>query len=151
LGNKSHTLSILHVYLFTQILWKGALDRLFLKTGSHYVVQAGLKLTIFLSQPSECWDYRCVSPYPAANRPIFRIGNWGSQGFLVIMSDNSRVVVTTHISESVCFYFFFFISYYTVKKKKKPNKPQNTLNYMISNQVGSTNTNFPWRWFPIYT
>jgi hypothetical protein len=29
----------------------------FFKTGSHFVAQAGLKLMIFLPQPSECWDY----------------------------------------------------------------------------------------------
>ncbi|EHB07938.1 hypothetical protein GW7_16975, partial [Heterocephalus glaber] len=29
------------------------------ETGSHYVVQAGLKLTvILLPQPPKCWDYR---------------------------------------------------------------------------------------------
>jgi hypothetical protein len=27
-----------------------------LKTGSHYVAQASLKLTILLPQPPECWD-----------------------------------------------------------------------------------------------
>jgi hypothetical protein len=26
-----------------------------------YVAQTGLKLTIFLTQPPECWDYKCVS------------------------------------------------------------------------------------------
>jgi hypothetical protein len=33
----------------------------FFETGSHYV--AGLELMIFLPQPPECWDYRCVLPY----------------------------------------------------------------------------------------
>jgi hypothetical protein len=31
--------------------------------GFHYVAQAGLKLSIFLPQPPECWDYRYVPPY----------------------------------------------------------------------------------------
>jgi hypothetical protein len=26
---------------------------------------SGLKLTIPLSQPLECWNYRCLSPHPA--------------------------------------------------------------------------------------
>jgi hypothetical protein len=29
----------------------------------HYVAKAGLKLTIFLPQPAECWDYRHVPPH----------------------------------------------------------------------------------------
>jgi hypothetical protein len=34
----------------------------FLGVVSHYVAQAGLKLVILLSQPPECWDYRCAPP-----------------------------------------------------------------------------------------
>jgi hypothetical protein len=37
----------------------------FFETGSCYVAQAGLKLEILLPQPLQCWDYRCVPPYPA--------------------------------------------------------------------------------------
>jgi hypothetical protein len=33
-------------------------------TGSCYVVQASLELSILLSQPPEWWDYRCATPYP---------------------------------------------------------------------------------------
>lgn len=29
--------------------------------GSHYVTQSGLKLKILPSQPTQCWDYSCVS------------------------------------------------------------------------------------------
>jgi hypothetical protein len=29
-----------------------------------YVAQADLEVSIFLPQPLECWDYRCVTPYP---------------------------------------------------------------------------------------
>jgi hypothetical protein len=32
----------------------------FLEAGSHYVAQAGLKLTVLLPWPLKCWDYRCV-------------------------------------------------------------------------------------------
>jgi hypothetical protein len=31
---------------------------LFSETGSHYVAQAGLELTILLPQHPKCWDYR---------------------------------------------------------------------------------------------
>jgi hypothetical protein len=31
------------------------------------VAQAGLELLIFLCQSPECWNYRCVSPYPASS------------------------------------------------------------------------------------
>jgi hypothetical protein len=44
---------------------KGLLNFLFayfFETGSYYVSQADLKLTNLLPQPSECWDYRYVSP-----------------------------------------------------------------------------------------
>jgi hypothetical protein len=33
------------------------------ETGSHYVPQAGLGLSILLPQPPECWDYRNVPPH----------------------------------------------------------------------------------------
>jgi hypothetical protein len=33
---------------------------LFFETGFCYVAQPGLKLSILLSQPPECWDYRRV-------------------------------------------------------------------------------------------
>jgi hypothetical protein len=36
-----------------------------LKTGSCYVAQAGLELTILLPQSSQYWDYRCVPPRSA--------------------------------------------------------------------------------------
>jgi hypothetical protein len=29
------------------------------------MAQVGLKLTVFLLQPAECWDYSHVPPYPA--------------------------------------------------------------------------------------
>jgi hypothetical protein len=32
------------------------------ESGSGYVAQAGLKLSVLLSQPPKCWDYRCASP-----------------------------------------------------------------------------------------
>jgi hypothetical protein len=32
------------------------------ETGSHYIAQAGLELSILLPQPPECWDYRHVPP-----------------------------------------------------------------------------------------
>lgn len=32
---------------------------------SLYVVQTGLKLTILLPQPPDCWNYRCITPRPA--------------------------------------------------------------------------------------
>jgi hypothetical protein len=37
----------------------------FLETESHYVAQAGLRLTILLPQSPEGWDYRCVLPWLA--------------------------------------------------------------------------------------
>jgi hypothetical protein len=30
---------------------------LFFETGSHYITEVGLKLTIILPQPPECWDH----------------------------------------------------------------------------------------------
>jgi hypothetical protein len=39
----------------------------FFETGSLYVTQAGLKLTILLPQPSTCCDYRHEPPYPAVD------------------------------------------------------------------------------------
>jgi hypothetical protein len=33
---------------------------------THYVAQGGLKLSILLSLPPECWDYRHVPPYLAS-------------------------------------------------------------------------------------
>jgi hypothetical protein len=42
-----------------RILWK---SRASVQTGASCIVQAGLELAIFLLQPSECWDYRCVPP-----------------------------------------------------------------------------------------
>jgi hypothetical protein len=35
------------------------------KAGSHYVAQAGLEPVILLLQPTEWWNYRCASSYPA--------------------------------------------------------------------------------------
>jgi hypothetical protein len=35
----------------------------FFETGSHYIVQVRLELTIFLLQPLECWNYRHVPSY----------------------------------------------------------------------------------------
>jgi hypothetical protein len=32
----------------------------FSETGADCVAQAGFKLVIFLPQPPQCWDYRCV-------------------------------------------------------------------------------------------
>jgi hypothetical protein len=40
------------------LLWLWLL--LMLETGSHHVLQAGLKLKILLPQPPECWDHRSV-------------------------------------------------------------------------------------------
>jgi hypothetical protein len=34
------------------------------ETRYHYVAQAGLELTILLSSPPECWDYRCAPLHP---------------------------------------------------------------------------------------
>jgi hypothetical protein len=42
---------------------KGYIYIFFFETGSHYVVQAALKLTILLIPPPECLAYRCVPPY----------------------------------------------------------------------------------------
>jgi hypothetical protein len=38
---------------------------LFFDTESCFVAQDGLKLTVILPQPPECWDYRCITPCPA--------------------------------------------------------------------------------------
>jgi hypothetical protein len=35
---------------------------LFFETGSHYVAQAGLELSILLPQPPECWDSKSALP-----------------------------------------------------------------------------------------
>jgi hypothetical protein len=37
----------------------------FFETGSDYVAQAGLELTVLLLQPRKYWDYRCAPPCPA--------------------------------------------------------------------------------------
>jgi hypothetical protein len=37
---------------------------------THYVAPAGLELVILLPEPSECWNYRCVSPL------FYWIFNW---------------------------------------------------------------------------
>lgn len=43
--------------------------RLFLKTRSPFIVQTGLELVaVFLWQPTKCWNYSCVPPYP--ERPL---------------------------------------------------------------------------------
>jgi hypothetical protein len=34
----------------------------FFDTGSYFVAQAGLELTILLPLPPECWNYRLTSP-----------------------------------------------------------------------------------------
>lgn len=31
---------------------------------SLYVVQTGLRLTVRLPQPPDCWNYRCITPHP---------------------------------------------------------------------------------------
>jgi hypothetical protein len=35
------------------------------ETGSCYVAQASLELSVSLAQPPKCWDYMCTSPHPA--------------------------------------------------------------------------------------
>jgi hypothetical protein len=36
----------------------------FLETGSCYIVQANIKLTIFLPQLPDCWVYQCEPSHP---------------------------------------------------------------------------------------
>jgi hypothetical protein len=50
----------------------------FLNTKSHYVAQASLKLAVFLSQPFECWDHRCISPHLAILRTLTQV-KWDCQ------------------------------------------------------------------------
>jgi hypothetical protein len=39
------------------------------------VAQAGLNLTIFLSLPPKCWDYRSTPPHPAVHILTSRVEN----------------------------------------------------------------------------
>lgn len=43
------------------------------ETASHYVVQDGPKLMIFLPLLPECWDYRCALPQSAWDYLIFGV------------------------------------------------------------------------------
>jgi hypothetical protein len=54
---------VVNVYTFSMSLSPSvSLSLSFFKTGSCYVAQAGLELSILLSLPPECWDYRHVPP-----------------------------------------------------------------------------------------
>jgi hypothetical protein len=47
----------------------------FLRTGSHYVAQAGLELRILLLQPPRCWGHKCVPPCVAEQGVAFLFTN----------------------------------------------------------------------------
>jgi hypothetical protein len=59
------------------------------KTGSHFVVQVGFKLMIFLPLPPEFWAYRCVLPRLAQVWGVFclcfcQYSIW-TQGLMLIL------------------------------------------------------------------
>jgi hypothetical protein len=45
--------------------------------GSRFITQAGLKLTVLLTQPLECWDYRYIPSclHTSSLYTVFRFGN----------------------------------------------------------------------------
>jgi hypothetical protein len=64
----------------------------YLETGSCYISQASLKLTIFLLQSSEGWDYSCVPPRLASN------------SFLLSLLD--KCVMVTRVMDNYCTVLF---------------------------------------------
>jgi hypothetical protein len=55
-----HIYLLICIFYFSKVHIYCFLIMSFLETGSHYVAQNGLELTIFLFQPPKCWEYRCV-------------------------------------------------------------------------------------------
>jgi hypothetical protein len=104
---------------------------LFYEAGSHYVVQAGLKLPNLLPQTRECWDYEHVPLRPALylldvcsdKFPIFSFGYLSFYYLIVIIFCYSvhtnlslNMWFANIFSHSVaCLFTFLMVSFETTK------------------------------------